>query len=204
MRKWFVPIVAVIIAIIISITAYDSLPMQMAVKFGESQDVNTLMDKWIAVSLIPILILFLSCVTLFLIRIEKDENKRQRTELMVSAINSIATIVLLAAHGFIIAYNLEYQLNFALFVTLVVGSTFVLIGNLLPRLPQGTYEWPKLENTSHRQLTRFLGKLMVGFGLMFIIAALIPGNYIFPVFFVLLGCFIVITAGKSIHVVQSK
>lgn len=201
MRKWFVPIVTSIIAIIISIAAYDGLPSQMVVNLGES---NTLMDKRIAVSLMPILILVLSWITLFLIRIEKDENKRKRTELMVSAINSIASMVLLAAHGFIIAYNLDYQLNFAVFVTLVVGSTFVLIGNLLPRLPKGTYEWPKFENTSHRQLMRFLGKLMVGFGLIFIILALIPGSYIFPMFFVLLGCFIVITTGKSIYVAQSK
>lgn len=204
MRKWFVPIVAAFIAIVISIVSYDSLPSQMAVNLGESQNVNTLMDRRIAVSLMPILILVLSWVTLFLIRIEKDENKRKRAELIVSAINSIAAIVLLATHGFIVAYNLDYQLSFAVFVTLVVGSTFVLIGNLLPSLPQGTYEWPKIEKTSHRQLTRFLGKLMVGFGLIFIIVALIPGSYIFPVFFVLLGCFIVITAGKSIRVIHSK
>ncbi|WP_040978995.1 DUF1648 domain-containing protein [Oceanobacillus jeddahense] len=201
MRKWIVPIVTTIIAVIISIAAYDSLPSQMAVNYGES---DTFMDKRIAVSLMPVLILVLSGMTLFLIRMEKDENKRKRAELIVSAINSIATIVLLAAHGFMVAYNLDYPLNFAIFVTLTVGSTFVLIGNLVPRLPQGTYEWPKIEHNSRRQLMRFSGKLMVAFGLIFMILALIPGSYIFPVFFALLGAFIIITAGKSIHVVQSK
>lgn|SRR5690625_2679731 len=199
MKKWIVPSAAAFIAIFISIVAYDSLPAQMVVNFSDPQNAGSGVDKRIAVSLFPFLILVLSWVVLFLIRIEKDENKRKRTEYMVSAINGISTIVILAAHGFIIAYNLDYHLSFAVFVTFVVGGTFVLIGNLLPRLPQGTYAWPKMEEFRHRHLARFAGRLMVGFGLLFIIVALLPGSYIFPVFFIILGCFIVIMVGKSIQ-----
>jgi len=203
MGKWIIPIGAALTAVLVSIVTYGRLPEQMIVNFNPAQNANNWMDKSVGAFLLPALILFVAWMVQFFIRFEKDENKRKRAERTLSAIIGITSVMVLVVHGFLIAYNLGYQLSIAVFVTLLIGIVFVMIGNLIPRLPQGSYTWPKLEDSRYRRLLRFQGRLMMIFGFVFALLALLPNKFIFTLFFLLLGCFIVITIGKSVRVATS-
>src|SRR5690625_404504 len=203
MGKWIIPIGAALTAVLVSIVTYGRLPEQMIVNFNPAQNANNWMDKSVGAFLLPALILFVAWMVQFFIRFEKDENKRKRAERTLSAIIGITSVMVLVVHGFLIAYNLGYQLSIAVFVMLLIGIVFVMIGNLIPRLPQGSYTWPKLEDSRYGRLLGFQGWLLMIFGFVFALLALLPNKFIFTLFFLLLGCFIVITMGKSVRVATS-
>lgn len=200
MNKWMIPLFAALAALLASLFVYDSLPADMAVHFNNADEPDNFMSKPIAAFLNPVLIVFISWTILFSLRFEKDENRRAKAEATLPSVAAVVSLLLLAVHGAILAYNLGYDVSASAFAAFIVGSVFILIGNLLPRMPQGTYKWPKLSDTAHRELSRFQGRLMVIAGFILVAAAFLPNAYIPPVMFTLLACFILATAGKLIGV----
>jgi uncharacterized membrane protein len=127
------------------------------------------------------------------VKFEKDENKRRRTEAVIGSITAIVSVLLLAVHVFIIAYNLGYEYGVATFATIMTGALFIMLGNLVPRLPQGSMKWPVLPGPVFQKLSRFHGQLMVILGCIFLLVAVLPSNSILPLFFLLLASFIIST-----------
>ncbi|MCR2804086.1 DUF1648 domain-containing protein [Paenibacillus soyae] len=202
MNKWIVPLFAVLAALLAGIFTYDSLPAEMAVHFNAADEPDNYISKPIALLVNPVIILFVTWSTFFTLRFEKDENKRAKGEATLPSVAGVVSLLLLAVQGAIIAYNLGYDISASAFAAFIVGSVFLLIGNLLPRMPQGTASWPKLSETAHRELARFQGRIMVIAGFLLIAASFLPKAYISPILFTLLACFIIATAGKLIGIVR--
>jgi uncharacterized membrane protein len=204
MKKWIFPALSVITAALISIISYERLPERMAVHFSASEMADNWMNKPFATFLLPATIVFITLIVLFSTRFEKDENKRRRMEATIGSVVAIVSATLLAVHIFVIAYNLGYEVSVAVTATLIVGFVFILIGNLLPRLPQGSMQWPKLPEPTQRNFSRFLGRLMMIVGFVFVLLFLLPTSYIFPIFFSFLMIFIIILIGSTIRFMRSQ
>jgi uncharacterized membrane protein len=204
MRKWIFPTLSAIAAVVVSIVTYERLPAEMAVHFGSSETPNDWMIKPMGAFLLPALIVFVSLMVWLGIKFEKDENKRRRIEATIGSVMAVVSATLLAVHIFIIAYNIGYELVAATVATIIVGIEFILIGNLLPRLPQGSKQWPKMSESVRRKVSRFQGRTMIILGFAFLLLSLLPSGFIFPIFFLLLTTFIVTLIGSTIHYTRIK
>lgn len=193
MKKWFLPIASAVTAVLLSLAVYDNLPAEMAVHFNAAENPDNWFSKPFGAFFMPLLILFVSWLTLYIIKFEKDARKRSRAEMTVPAIVGALSLTLFAVHAFILSYNLGYAVSVAAFASVTVGGMFILIGNLVPRLPQSSYTWPKIPEQAQRKLARFQGRLMFVLGIGFMLLALLPQAFILPAFIGLLACFLFMT-----------
>jgi uncharacterized membrane protein len=203
MKKWMTPIITSLTGSLVSLIVYTRLPESMAVHFGPSGSPDNWVNKPIGAFLLPALILLVTALVMFTIRFEKDENKRRRIQASIGSITAIISGLLLAVHLLIITYNLGYELSIAKFATIIIGILFIMLGNLVPRLTQGSMQWPKLPQAMERKAARFLGKFMFILGFGFLLISLLPSPYIFPAFFVLLSIFVITVAGSMLSYTRS-
>jgi len=111
---------------------------------------------------------------------------------------------LLVVHLFIIAYNLGHAFGVSTFASIITGILFILVGNIIPRLPQGSMQWPKLPEADIRKVSRFQGRFMMIIGFAFVLLSLLPDEYIVPAFFLLLTIFILVLIGGTIRYTRSS
>lgn len=204
MNKWLIPLASTLAAVLISVFTYNSLPAEIAVHFDSADNPDNWVSKPVGAFLSPAFILVMSWIVMFSTRFEKDENKRARAEAALPTVAGTVSLMLLAAHGSIIAFNLGYDIRSSAVASFIVGAVFIVLGNLLPRLPQGRYQWPKLPDHKQRQFARFQGKLMFFSGVIFIVLAFLPGSYSTPVFLAVLACFIAVTIVKAVTAVRNS
>ncbi|CAH0121313.1 MULTISPECIES: DUF1648 domain-containing protein [unclassified Paenibacillus] len=198
MKKWIVPATFAIAAAIISFVFYAKLPETMVIHFGSAEQPDNWLSKPFGAFSLPVLILIASWFVITVAKFEKDENKRRRVEASLGSMVATIAAALFAVHGFILAYNLGYELSAATFATVIVGILFLIVGNIIPRLPQGTMQWPKLPEGIRLRAFRFQGRLMVVMGIVFVLLGLLPGHYILPAFLVTIAFFALVTIGRWI------
>jgi uncharacterized membrane protein len=186
MKKWIIPALSTLVAFIISIATYDRLPEQMAIHFGPSETPDNWMGKSTASFLLPLFIVLVSFLVWLGVKLEKDENKRSRAEATIGTLMAIISASMLALHIFIIAYNLGYEFGAYNVTSIIVGIIFIFVGNILPRLPQGSMQWPKLSEPVRRKVSRFQGRTMMIVGIIFLLLLLLPHSVTIPLFFSLM------------------
>ncbi|CAG7648379.1 Immunity protein SdpI [Paenibacillus solanacearum] len=199
MKKWIFPIAAAAVAALASLFAYADLPESMVIHFNISEQPDRWIAKPVGAFLLPALILAVSWTVMMAVKFEQDANKRLRVEASIGVITAIVSSTLLAVHLFTIAYNLGYELRVATVTTVIIGFVFLIMGNLMPRLPQNSLNWPKLPVDIQRKASRFIGRFMFVLGIAFVLLAALPGPAIFPTFCVLLAVFIVVTLGAFVR-----
>ncbi|SDF51150.1 Uncharacterized membrane protein [Fontibacillus panacisegetis] len=191
MKKMIIPFLFTLAAVAVSLFFYGDLPERMVIHFGSTQNPDNWVSTGVGAFLLPALILFVGAITIFSIRFEKDPQRRQRNEASLNNIVTIVSTTLFAVHCFMIAYNLGYKMGVAVFVTIIVGIVFVLMGNLMPRLRQSSVQFPKLPEHVQSKALRFQGRFMLIVGFVFLLLSLLPNSYIFPAFFISLSLFLV-------------
>lgn len=199
MKKWLFPIAAAAAAVLTSLVAYAHLPESMVIHFNVSEQPDRWIPKPVGAFLLPALILAVSWTVMVAVKFEKDANKRLRVEASIDVIAAVISLTLLAVHLFTIAYNLGYPLQVAAVTTVIIGFVFLIMGNLMPRLPQSSLNWPKLPDDIQRKASRFIGRLMFVLGIVFVLLAALPGPAIFPAFCILLAVFIAVTLGAFVR-----
>ncbi|MEK3883623.1 DUF1648 domain-containing protein [Paenibacillus sp. PL2-23] len=193
MNKWIIPLFSAFAALLASLLVYDSLPADMAVHFSAANEPDNYMRKSFGAFLSPVLIVFVAWTVLFTARFEKDENKRAKAEAAMPTVAAAVSLLLLAIHGAILAFNLGYDISPFTVAAFAVGGVFLIIGNLLPRMPQGSTQWPRLSDASQRKFARFQGRLMVVTGFLLIVTAFLPKAYVPIIVLSLIACFALIT-----------
>lgn len=202
MKKWIFPVLSAITAAVVSMANYEQLPAQMVVHFSPSETPDNWMSKPFGAFFLPVLILLISFVILLSVKFEKDDNKRRRMETTIGSVVAMVSTIILAVHLLIIAYNLGYELGVSALTMIMIGMIFILLGNLMPKLPQGSMNWPKLTEPRQRKVSRFQGRVMMIFGFIFLILSLLPSSYIFYVFFSLLAIFIIILITSTFRITR--
>lgn len=204
MKKWITPLLSAFTATIISIIVFKDLPDQMAMHFSSGGVADNWISKPFGAFLMPLLALLIPWTIFLSIKLEKNDNKRRRAEAINTPIAAMLSIMLFAVHSFIIAFNLGYKIHVGSFVTILVGILFILIGNLAPRIPQGTMQWPKLSDDNHRKASRFQGRAMMVSGFAFLLLAFLPMNWIMPAFFLLITACVAVIIGSFLYYSRSS
>jgi len=192
-KSMIFPLLTAVIGTIISLIVFNELPSQIAIHFSRVGTPDNWLAKPLGAFMLPVLSLVIPLFTILSVKLEKDDNKKRRAEAQLVPTVAIISALLLSVHMYILLYNLGYTLEIGFFATILVGLLFISLGNLVPRMPQGTFKWPKLPEDKHRKISRFQGRLMLVFGFVFLLLALLPNSWILPTFFPILVTFIATT-----------
>lgn len=203
MKKWIIPVLFAAAGAIASLWNYDSLPESMVVHFGMDESPDRWMSRPFGAFLLPLLILAIPFLLTLSRKLEKNENKRARAEASIGSVMTIVSFMLLSVHAILLAYNLGYEVGITRFGTAIVGIVFLLLGNLLPRLPH-TKQWPKLTDDAQRKASRLQGRFMAGMGFVFILLALLPDKSLLPGFFIALVVFILVSIGITLRYMKQR
>jgi uncharacterized membrane protein len=199
MSKWYFPIGAAFVCVLLSLYFYAELPDQMAIHFNTSDQPDRYVGKLAGAFLAPVSILAVHLLMTWKINSERDENKRQRLLSTQMSITSMITAVLLALHLFTLAYNLEYPINPSLFAALAVGILFIALGNLLPRMPQNRMRILRLPERAYARYARWQGRVMVAAGMLMLLSSVLPSTSRIPYVLTILGLFLIHAISSAVY-----
>ena len=170
---FFLSILVIILPIFFGLFSWNKLPDLMPIHFNYVGEVNTYVNKYVAVFLLPIFMLIIHLIAV------TSYNKVAARELPSKINVLIIWIVPLVTVGaFIItySYSLGFTNNSNFFGSLLVGIIFACIGNYLPKTKQNNIlgirlPWTLKSESCWNKTHRFSGKVWVLGGIVIIISA---------------------------------
>ena len=178
--------------IIFGIIFWDSLPDVIATHFGSDGSADGFSGKLFAVIFIPLLMLALNWLCIISIII--DSRKTGQSEKVYGMFFFICPPLSLLTSGIIYAVALGFTLNIGLFVCLIFGIMFVVLGNYMPKVTRNRtmgvkIKWTLQSDENWAATHRFAGRVYFFGGFAVILAALLPMNIqlyaVLPFIFVL-------------------
>lgn len=117
--------------IIITVAFYGSLPDPMASHWGLYGEVNGYMDKFWALAMSPLLILFMSVLSVVILKMDPLFKNIQKFEGYFYGFMTFLSVFFLVLHMFIIMWNLGYQVNIVYFISPLFSALMFFISILL-------------------------------------------------------------------------
>ena len=161
--------ILILLPMIIGIIFWDQLPEQVAIHFGHNGEANDWSSKWFAVFGLPIVLLVLHILCTVVTgtdpRYHKYPEKMKKLVLWVCP-----AVSWLGAVG-IYGYELKWSMNVMDWIPVLLGITFIFIGNYLPKIKQNFYlgiklPWTYASEENWNKTHRFGGKVWVLGGLL--------------------------------------
>lgn len=166
--------------VIAAILWYDRLPESIAVHFGISGEPNGYQNKatflWFAGLLTLGLPLFMKLTRY----IDPKRENYEKFEGAFEAVRIALSLLMAGVVGFILAYNLGYQVNIQMFVLLTVGLLYVITGNYMGQFRFNYLigiktPWTLADPEVWRRTHRFAAPVWVVAGIVAVICAFLPG-----------------------------
>ena len=163
---------ACIAPIILGIILYNDLPQQMAIHFSFDNTPNNYADKNFAVFGFPVIMLLiqlLMCVVVDLTQ-EKQNNK-------LSIVTKwIIPIISIGCYTAMMLFGIGKEIEMRVWVTLLIGIVFIILGNYLPKAEQNYAIGVRLRSTLNnkevwKKINRIEGYAMVIIGFLLIITS---------------------------------
>ncbi len=178
-NKWRILIssLVTVLPIFVGLILWDKLPSEMPTHWGIDGNVDGESSKAFAVFGLPLILFTVHLVCCFATSL--DKRGREQNKAMLSVVMLIAPLMSLCVNGVIYASSLGAKIDVSVFVVLLLGVLFVLIGNYLPKCKQNLVigvriKWT-LENEDNWYAThRFTGKVWFIGGILAIITAFLP------------------------------
>ena len=165
--------------IIFGIIFWDALPDVIATHFGSDGSADGFSGKLFAVIFIPLLMLALNWLCILSIII--DSKKAGQSEKVYGVFFFLCPLLSLLTSGIIYAVALGFTLNIGLFVCLIFGIMFVVLGNYMPKVTRNRtmgvkIKWTLDSDENWAATHRFAGRVYFFGGFAVILAALLPMN----------------------------
>lgn len=170
--------------ILFGLIVWNKLPDSMFIHFGADGVADGIGSKAFAVFVIPIILAFFNIGGLLLTSIDKRQAEQNEKALGIVfwIIPSISIIV----NGMLYSVALGNPFNAIVFLPIILGTTFIIIGNYMPKIKQNytlgikiglTFANEENWNKTHR----FSGKVWVIGGFAILFASLLPAKALIPV-----------------------
>ena len=158
---------------------WDLLPDVIATHFGPDGAADGFSGKLFAVLFIPLLMLALNWLCIISIII--DSKKAGQSEKVYGVFFFLCPLLSLLTSGIIYAVALGFTLNIGLFVCLIFGIMFVVLGNYMPKVTRNRtmgvkIKWTLDSDENWAATHRFAGRVYFFGGFAVILAALLPMN----------------------------
>ncbi|NTV31544.1 SdpI family protein [candidate division WWE3 bacterium] len=183
----FAIIILVAISLVLSLLAYSMLPNSIVVHWGIDGSANGYGSKLFGISFVPLLMIGLG--TLFAI-IPKADPLKENWKLFKQSYDTFIIgfmVFLLYVHGITLAANIFPQMvAVGPLIMIGIGSLFVLIGFILPKIKQNWFfglrtPWTISNEVVWDKTHALGGKLFILFGVLTMSVSLWPriGFYVF-------------------------
>ena len=185
-----------LIPILVGIMLWEKLPDQVPYHWNINGEVDGWAGKTQAVFLMPLFMLAMHWVCVFASTADpKSKNYHPKSILLVLWICPVLNLVL---NTMVYAAALNYPVDIEIIMPLLLGITFILIGNLLPKCRQSYTMGIKLPWTLHNEENwnkthRLAGKLWVMGGIVIMASALIGS------FWILIGVIALMVAIPTVY-----
>lgn len=160
---------------------WGRLPDTIAVHFGPDGQADGWSSKAFAVLFMPLFLLGVHLLCIFLTA--ADPKRRSISDKALGLVFWIMPLVSVIAGIVTYTIALGMDINVHLFMALIMGLLFIILGNYLPKSRQNYTVGIKLPWTLHdpenwNQTHRFAGKLWIGGGIVIMLSAFLPSIWI--------------------------
>ena len=153
---------------------WSQLPNQIPIHFNAAGQANNFQSKALAVFGLPVFLLLVHLFVIFMIG--RDPKNRTMNEKMVKVIYWLIPIVSLSVFYLIYNKALGSTTNPSVFVSVLLGLIFVIMGNYMPKLKVNhtvgiRLPWTLQSEDNWHKTHRLVGKLWVLGGLILLLEA---------------------------------
>ncbi|MCH5353982.1 MAG: SdpI family protein [Acutalibacter sp.] len=178
-NKWklLLSSLVVLLPMAVGLILWDSLPTQMAFHWGLNGEADNWSNSIFPVVILPLVLLVFHWVAV-LVTLLDPKNKNQ-TKKAIGLIFWIVPLISLLLGTFLYVGAFRIEFNVGMLVPAVLGLTFIVIGNYMPKCKQNhtlgiKIKWT-LENEENWNAThRFAGKVWVAGGLILLLCCFLP------------------------------
>ena len=178
--------ILILLPVLMGIYFWDQLPEVIATHFGYDGEPNGWSSKWFAVAGLP---LFSAVVHLFCIFITgKDPRYDKYPEKMKHIVLWICPVVSWIGAVSIYSYELHWNFNMMNWIGLILGGSFIIIGNYLPKVKQNYYlgiklPWTYASEDNWNKTHRLGGKVWFAGGILLLFNGMVKIKYLEIVIF---------------------
>ncbi|MEE0944174.1 MAG: DUF1648 domain-containing protein [Clostridia bacterium] len=171
--KWkslIITCIVCLLPILLGVALWSKLPESMAIHFNIYNEPDNFASKGLVVFGIPLLMMLLQIFCCVINDINSSKHGlRKKFEYATKWIIPIMTLILQTAT---LGLGLGWNIDVRILASLIVGVTFLVIGNYLPKLDYiKDYD---IDTQKARKINRFIGFETVIMGLFFIISIFFP------------------------------
>lgn len=177
-NRWKLLISSLIILLpaVFGLLFWNELPMEMTTHWGLDGQADGVSSRVFSVLGMPALILFIHWVCVFFTA--KDPGNREQNQKVFSLVIWITPLISLLTSGVIYASAFGWEFSSHLFLPLLMGAVFAIIGNYLPKCRQNytiglKLPWTLNSEANWNQTHRFGGRVWLAGGLLMILAGLL-------------------------------
>ena len=158
-----------LLPILVGVWQYNALPEQMAIHFDINNNPDNYFHKAVFVFGFPLFAVFLEVFCSVIIDLTdkyKDANKK-----VMTIFKWVFAALLNVMYVITIIYNLGTALDIRVWVMLLVGMMFVVIGNYIPKTV-GSTKWPQRNFTENvlKRINRIAGYVTIFYGLLLMLS----------------------------------
>ena len=176
-KKILISCLLTLAPILVGVIYWDSLPETMTTHWGADGVADGTSSKAFAVFFLPVILLGLNLLCLVATAFDKkNQNKNARA---MGIVFWIMPVISWLVNCSMYAVAMEKNWSFALFMPLLLGVLFMVMGNVLPKISQnktfGIKLFWTLYNEENRNKThRLAGKLWFAGGFLCLLTAVLP------------------------------
>ena len=166
--------IVILFPILLGVMIWSQLPNQIPIHFNVAGQANNFQSKVLAVFGLPVFLLLVHLFVIFVIR--RDPKNSAMNEKMVRVIYWLTPIVSLSISYLIYSKALGSTTNPSVFVSVLLGLIFVIMGNYMPKLKVNhtvgiRLPWTLQSEDNWHKTHRLAGKLWVLGGLILLLEA---------------------------------
>ncbi len=179
--------VLVLFPMLIGLLLWNALPEQMVTHWGADGAADGWSSKSFSIFGIPLLILVLHLFCLFICL--RDPKNAEQTDKALGLVFWVCPVISVAINIIMYSVALGMEVNIQLFMPVVLGLMFVIIGNYLPKCKRNStigikVEWALNDDENWNMTHRFAGKVWTAGGFLLIVMEFLAGSVaqiLFPI-----------------------
>jgi uncharacterized membrane protein len=186
-KKDIIPIVIILIAFVIGIQLYSSLPDVVPSHWNAQGQVNGHSSKGFLVFFMPLLALGVYLLMTFLPRIDPLRKNYEKFGKIYFGFKVLLSMFLVALYLFTLAQAEGFKMNINYFIIPVFSVFFIIMGVFLPRLKRNWFigirtPWTIESDSVWSDTHKFAGKAFITAGIISFLGIFFPSST-FAVFF---------------------